>query len=119
MISLSSIIGNHKSVDPEIIDDGKVARGVEKRVLIGPSNGAPNYIMRHFKIKVGGFTPDHAHPWEHEVYILSGSGVLKTDEGEKIIKTGDYVFVPPNEKHQFCAKTCDVEFICVIPKNGV
>ncbi len=112
------LIGNHEKVNPEIIDDGKNAKGVEKRVLIGLKEGAPNYIMRHFKIKSGGFTPDHAHPWEHEVYVLSGSGILKTSDGERSIKSGDYVFIPANEKHQFRAQDDPIEFICVIPKYG-
>lgn len=112
------LIGKHENVIPEIISDGKTAKGVEKRVLIGLNEGAPNYIMRHFKIEPGGFTPDHAHPWEHEVYILKGNGTLKTSEGERDIKAGDYVFIPPNEKHQFCAKGNAIEFICVIPKYG-
>jgi quercetin dioxygenase-like cupin family protein len=114
-----SEVGSHENVIPEIIDDGKVARGVEKRVLIGPKNDAPNYIMRHFRIFSGGFTPDHSHPWEHEVYILKGSGTLKTSEGKKAFKAGDYVFVKPDEKHQFINDSKEaLEFICVIPKYG-
>jgi quercetin dioxygenase-like cupin family protein len=112
------LVGKHEDVEAEIIDDGQNARGVEKRVLIGLKEGAPNYIMRHFKIKAGGFTPNHAHPWEHEVYVLKGNGILKTSEGEKVIKGGDYVFISPNELHQFCAKSSVIEFICVIPKYG-
>ncbi len=112
-------IGNHEDVTAEIIDDGKTAKGVQKRVLIGPKNGAPNYIMRHFTLDVGGFTPDHAHPWEHEVYILKGKGILKTVNDEYTLKTGDYAFVMPDEKHQFINNSQEpLEFICVIPKYG-
>jgi len=112
------LVGKHEDINPEIMNDGKVVKGVEKRILIGLKAGAPNYIMRHFKINSGGFTPDHAHPWEHEVYVLSGNGILKTSEGEKAIKAGDYVFISENEKHQFCAQDGPIEFICVIPKYG-
>ncbi len=112
-----ALVGNHTEVSPEIID-GKGAKAVEKRVLIGPAQGAPNYIMRHFRIKAGGYTPDHSHPWEHEVYILKGGGFLKSEERLIQIKSGDYVFVPADERHQFLAGDEGIEFICVIPKYG-
>ncbi len=115
-----AIVGRHEEVKAEIYDDGEVAKGVEKRVLIGAHNGAPNFVMRHFTVKAGGFSPFHAHDWEHEVYILKGKGFLRT-ESEKIpFEEGDYVFVPPNEKHQFVNNSDGtLEFICVIPKNGI
>ncbi|BBJ28593.1 oxalate-binding protein [Athalassotoga saccharophila] len=112
-----ALVGNHMEVMPEIID-GKGAKAVEKRVLIGPAQGAPNYIMRHFRIKAGGYTPDHSHPWEHEVYVLKGYGFLRNDGNSIPIKSGDYVFVPAGEQHQFCAGDDGIEFICVIPKYG-
>lgn len=114
-----SEVGKHAGIEPEIYDDGRVAKGVEKRVLIGPKIGAPNFVMRHFTVAPGGFTPNHSHPWEHEVYVLKGKGVLRTADGEKKFETGDYVFVPPDEKHQFANASEDVlEFLCVIPKDG-
>ncbi len=113
-----SKVGNHMNVEAKIYDDGKVAKGVEKRVLIGPDDGAPTFIMRHFRVKPSGFSPHHSHNWEHEVYVLKGKGFLRTDEGEKPFKAGDYVFVPPNETHQFVNDSSEIlEFICVIPKN--
>lgn len=112
-------VGKHMDVTPEIYDDGKEAKGVEKRVLIGPKDGAPTFIMRHFTMKAGGFTPHHSHPWEHEVYILKGKGFLRTNVGKKPFETGDYVFVPPNEIHQFVNDSDEtLEFVCVIPKSG-
>ncbi len=114
-----AIVGKHQEVTPQIYDDGKNAKGVEKRVLIGPHNGAPNFIMRHFTVKPGGFSPFHTHDWEHEVYILKGKGFLRLENENKPFEAGDYVFVPPNEKHQFVNDSDDIlEFICVIPKYG-
>ncbi len=113
-------VGRHMDVIPEIYDDGKEAKGVEKRVLIGPKDGAPTFVMRHFTVKPGGFSPYHSHPWEHEVYILKGRGFLRTIEDEKPFESGDYVYVAPNEMHQFVNDSSDkiLEFICVIPKSG-
>lgn len=43
--------------------------------------------------------PYHYHEVNTEVfYILEGKGILKTPDGEKEIKTGDFVVCPPSEK---------------------
>lgn len=111
-------IGRAHDVKPRLFESDEV-RGVEKRVLIGKSNGAENFVMRLFTLSAGGHSPLHAHPWEHEVYILSGESTVFTPEGEKIAGAGSYVFVPPNVKHQFKnTGKGNLEFICVIPKTA-
>ena len=92
------------------------AVGVGMRMLIGPDDGAPNFHMRHFTVEPGGHSPHHQHDYEHEVLILSGTGVLKTDQGDQPLAANDVVFVPPNDKHQF-RNTGEqpLEFICLIP----
>ena len=42
----------------------------------------------------------HSHAYEHEMYILEGQGLVVGDEGEKPFKSGDVIFIPPNEKHE-------------------
>jgi quercetin dioxygenase-like cupin family protein len=41
----------------------------------------------------------HIHPWEHEVYIIKGSGTLVCDGKEYPVKAGDALFIPPNVDH--------------------
>jgi quercetin dioxygenase-like cupin family protein len=41
-------------------------------VVIGKQDGAQNFSMRVFEIAPGGHTPKHAHPWEHEMFIMRG-----------------------------------------------
>ena len=92
------------------------AKGARMRLLIGPEDAAPNFYMRHFEVESGGCTPHHEHDYEHEIYVLAGTGVAKTVEGDRPFQTGDVVFVPANEMHQFCNTsdgTC--EFLCLIP----
>ncbi len=92
------------------------AIGARIRVLIGPADGANIFHMRHFEIEAGGCTPHHQHDYEHEILVWRGSGTAKTPTGDRPFKAGDVIFVPPNEKHQFCntsGETC--EFICLIP----
>ncbi|MFZ5353125.1 MAG: cupin domain-containing protein [Bacillota bacterium] len=43
--------------------------------------------------------PYHYHLQNEEVfYIISGSGVLETPDGNKPISAGDIIYCPPNEK---------------------
>ncbi len=92
------------------------ATGAKMRMLIGPKEAAPNFHMRHFEVAPGGHTPHHSHDYEHEILILKGRGTAKSEEGDKIVRPGDVLFVPANEKHQFVNDGPDpFEFICLIP----
>ena len=92
------------------------ARGVRMRMLIGPEQRAPNFNMRMFEVDVQGHTPRHTHAWEHEVYVLSGRGVVRTTEGERPIGPGDCVYVAPEEDHQFANVGSEpLRFLCVVP----
>ena len=90
--------------------------GVVKREVVNKSDGAPNFCMRVFELEPGRSTPFHAHDWEHEVYVLNGTGTAVSDNGEKPISPDSVAFVPANENH--CFKNTGKEilrFICVIP----
>ena len=90
--------------------------GVAMRTVIGAAEGAPRFAMRVFEVEPGGSTPRHSHWWEHEVYILSGTGVAVSQEGERELGEGDVVFVAPEEEHCFINRGSDLLcFICVIP----
>lgn len=92
------------------------AVGAKMRMLIGPDDGATVFYMRQFEIAPGGSTPHHTHDYEHEVLILSGEAVVKSEQGDRPCRTGDVVWVPPNEKHQFRNTGPDpLQFICLIP----
>ena len=96
------------------------ATGARMRMLIGPDDAAANFHMRHFEIAPGGHTPHHQHDYEHEILILRGSGVAKSERGDQSFKAGDVIFVPPNEKHQFINNSAEcIEFICLIPAPHV
>ena len=85
-------------------------------MLIGPEDGAPTFCMRHFELEVNGCTPHHAHAHEHEVLVLKGTGIVRSDQGDRPFKPDDVIFIPGGEKHQFCntgEESC--EFICLIP----
>ena len=75
--------------------------GAIKREVITEKDGAPNFAMRVFELRPGVSSPSHSHPWEHEVFILSGQGVVKGEQGESQIKKESVIYVAPDEKHSF------------------
>ena len=92
------------------------AAGIAVRWLITQKDGAPNFSMRVIEVEPGGYSPFHNHPWEHEVFILKGSGVLVQENQETPFSEGDVIFIPPSEQHQL-KNTAEqmLEFICLIP----
>ena len=90
--------------------------GVVKREVITAEDGAPHFCMRVFEVEPGSSTPSHSHWWEHEVFILSGQGVVVSGEREIPIGKGSVIFVAPNEQHRFLNNSGEpLRFICVIP----
>ena len=75
--------------------------GAAIREVITAADGAPNFNMRVIEVKPGSSTPYHNHPWEHEVFVLTGEGAVKGEQGETRIKQGSIVFIPPDEPHNF------------------
>ena len=91
--------------------------GVIKRDVIAADDGAPRFCMRVFEVKPGSSTPFHSHWWEHEVFILSGRGIVVNEQGETPIQKDGVIFVPPDEKHRFVNNDHEpLRFICVIPR---
>jgi quercetin dioxygenase-like cupin family protein len=92
------------------------AEGVKVRWLITEETGAPNFAMREFTVEPGGSTPRHTHPWEHEVFVLAGNGTVSGEDGDEPVRSGDVVFVPQDEEHQFRNDGDEeLRFLCLIP----
>jgi len=90
--------------------------GVKKRLIIGPKDGAPTYLMRVYEIGPGTIYPLHTHNYEHEGTVLSGEGRLLGKEIELNIEPGVVYFVPPNEPHAVINKGKDVlRLLCTVP----
>ena len=95
------------------------AHGCRVRWLVGEEDGAPNFAMRQFEVAAGGHTPRHSHPYEHEVYVLEGEGVVYEGDRRHALRPGVVVFVRPDEVHQF-ENTGDapLKFLCLVPNSG-
>ena len=107
---------NFKDVAPETVIEG--ASGVQIRWIITEDMGARNFVMRHFEISPGGYTPLHKHEWEHEIFILSGTGKFVGDDDEKPFGPGNVIFVPGNELHQFKnSGDSPLALLCLVPSK--
>ncbi len=103
-----------KSVDVTADKQGNPASGTSMQTLIPEG---PNFVMRVLTVKPGGHTPRHSHPFEHEVYVLAGKGVVEGDKNFSIT-FGDTVFVASGSFHCFVnAGEEDLKFICVVEKD--
>jgi len=96
--------------------DKPTVKGVSKRVLIGPKDGAQGFAMRYFEVQPGGMSAFEHHPEIHQVYVLRGRGrVLLGSEWHDIVE-GDVVYIGPDEQHQLRAAADELlGFICVAP----
>jgi len=107
-------LSHYQDVEAKEANEG--ASKLKVRWLITKEMGAPSFAMRFFEMESGGHSPLHAHPWEHEVFILEGEGVAVGGKEERKLKAGDAIFVPPNEKHQFRNTGKKVlKFLCLVP----
>ena len=67
--------------------------------LISLDDNPATCTLTYSVIEPGKTSSHHIHPWEHEVYILEGSGVLVCDGKEYPVKEGDGMFIPGNVDH--------------------
>ena len=110
----------YKIVYPHEVEAAEVKEeGAEKawiRWLISKEDGVPNFSMRFFEIEPGGRTPLHEHPWEHEVFILSGECKVILGDEEKIVGPQAAIYVPPNLRHSFINVGQEkLVLLCLIP----
>jgi quercetin dioxygenase-like cupin family protein len=100
---------------------GTGAPGATIRTIIDEEHdGAPVFSLRVIEVAPGGHTPDHTHPFEHENYILEGTGRVRIEESWHDLRPGDVVFVPPGIPHTYQnAGDEPFRFICGIPVKGL
>jgi quercetin dioxygenase-like cupin family protein len=78
--------------------------------------GAENFEMRYMEIPVNGRSSHDKHPYEHEVFIIRGNGIVKGEDDQENLSPGDALFIPGNEVHQLInTGNTILGFICIIP----
>jgi len=93
-------------------------QNITKQLVLGTTEGVPNFSFRVFTVAPGGHSPHHHHDVEHLNYVLSGQGALMDAEGRaNPLQAGEFAFVASGETHQF-RNTGDAPFVflCAVPK---
>ncbi len=95
---------------------GDEAPGVTIRWVISGQQSAANFAMRVIEVAPGGHTPYHAHPFEHQNFVLEGEGTVTIGEEVYPIEPGHVIYVPPDVMHQYTnTGGTPLRFICGIP----
>jgi len=98
----------------------KAYSGVTIRRVISEVDGADATVMDVFEIAPGGQSPYHEHPWDHQVFVISGRGWCREEKGQHDFGAGDVIYVKPGEPHSFGnAGPEPVMLVCVIPKAAL
>ena len=110
---------NHYEAVPQQPVEMEGAHGCRVRWLLGERDGTPTFAMRQFEVAPGGYTPRHSHPYEHEVFVLEGEGVVLEGNQPHPLRAGDVVLVRPDEVHQFRNPgQSPLKFLCLIPNSA-
>ncbi|RMH56673.1 MAG: cupin domain-containing protein [Candidatus Hydrogenedentota bacterium] len=110
------IVRKAKDIKKEEVGTGA---GIERQILIGPSDGARNFILRCFTIGPGGSMPLHTNSVEHGQYVLSGRARVVIGGEDFMVEEGDVVFIPGGVEHSY--ETLGEEpfvFLCVVPADA-
>ncbi|QDU94848.1 cupin domain-containing protein [Lignipirellula cremea] len=110
-------VNNYQAVEQKPVEmEG--SQGCQVRSLLSSGDGAPNFAMRQFEVEPGGYTPRHSHPYEHEVFVLEGEGLVLEGSVEHRLQAGDVVLVTPDEIHQFKnTGQTPLKFLCLVPNS--
>ena len=113
----SNIQGLPTWYEIRVSGDGYLARSGRVDVVVAMN--AETYHKDLLEVAPGGYTPRHSHPYEHEVFVLEGEGVVLEGDTEHALKAGDVVFVQPNDIHQFRnVGDKPMKFLCMVPNSA-
>jgi quercetin dioxygenase-like cupin family protein len=85
------------------------------QVLLGPQEGAPNFVMRRFVMDAGGGIPAHVNDVEHEQYVLRGRARIRIGAAVHEVGPDDTLYIPAGETHSYEVTEAPFEFLCVVP----
>ncbi len=96
----------------------KDAEKVKVQYLVDERQGSERFALRLYTVEKGGHTPLDQHEYEHQVYVLSGQGLVKQSKENpqalRTLRAGDTVFIPSNAVHQFINERDEpFVFLCV------
>jgi quercetin dioxygenase-like cupin family protein len=90
-------------------------RDTSMQVLVGPEEGAPNFVLRRFRMEVGGGIPLHTNEVEHEQYVLRGRAKIRIGGEDHDVAANDSLYIPAGVPHSYEVVEGPFEFLCVVP----
>ena len=94
-------------------------RQVFKHVLVGPDDGAPNFVIRYFHVPVGDNTFYDQHPHEHGIVILHEKARVQINQEFYELGPLDAIFIAGNDIHQLVnIGDSPLGFLCVITRQA-
>ena len=90
-------------------------RDTQMQVLVGPAEGAPNYVLRRFRMEKGGGMPLHTNEVEHEQYVLRGRAEIRVGNEIHDVQRDDTLYIPAGMPHSYEVVEAPFEFLCVVP----
>lgn len=107
-----------EDVQPMVINTKEV-HGILKHVLVGPEDGAPNFIIRYFQVPVQSHTFHHSHPHEHGMLILHGKAKIQINNDFHELGPLDSIFLSGGDVHQVSnIGDTALGFLCVITREA-
>jgi quercetin dioxygenase-like cupin family protein len=97
----------------------KVTAGTaaEMQVLVGPEQGAPNFVLRRFIMGEGGGMPLHTNEVEHEQYVLRGRARITIGTAVHEVGPDHTLYIPAGAPHSYEVVEGPFEFLCVVPNR--
>lgn len=87
------------------------------QVLVGPEQGAPNFVLRRFIMGAGGGMPRHTNEVEHEQYVLRGRARITIGEAVHDVGPDHTLYIPAGAPHSYQVTEAPFEFLCVVPNK--
>lgn len=110
-----ALVRRAEDVPYESVD---AAAGLQKGVLLGPGDGAPNFALRRFTLEAGATVPRHTNAVEHEQYVLTGEYTVGLGDEEFKVGPGDALLIPAGTVHWYVNDgSAEAAFLCAVP-NG-
>jgi quercetin dioxygenase-like cupin family protein len=87
------------------------------QVLVGPDEGAPNFVLRRFIMGNGGGMPRHTNEVEHEQYVLRGRARITIGDATHEVAEGHTLYIPAGAPHSYQVIDGPFEFLCIVPNK--
>lgn len=106
---------DYREVPPQ-----QITSGISIRWVIGQPEGAPHFALRVIEFAPGATFEPHRHPYEHEIFVLEGEGVVEGPAEQLPMRRGIAIYIPPDEPHGYHnTGTEPLRFICVVPNSAL